>query len=102
MNKIRLALLAAALVFTISAQARHPEGTKIPQLDIQGAPPSVVSAAICHFYSDYREFTKKWEEIKLIPDEEIRVGKLRNLLLITWTECIINMHLEINSYKNSL
>jgi hypothetical protein len=96
-------LIAVILFLSVfgTAHARHPEGTPTPRIDIQSAPPSVVSAAICHYYSDYHTFTKKWEEIKLIPDEAVRNSSLKNLLLMTWAECIINMHVEINSYKQS-
>jgi hypothetical protein len=102
MNKIKLLLLAAALVFTVSAQAGHPKGTEAPNFDIQSAQPHMVATAICHYYYDAEQYKKNKAEVLATDGQVARADAMKLLILLTWAECISNMHVEINTFKHSL
>jgi hypothetical protein len=96
-------LIAVILFLSVfgTVHAKHPEGTPTPRIDMQSGPPHMVAAAICHYYYDTDVYSRKREEIRLIPDKLARSDAVKFLILITWAECINNMHVEINSYKQS-
>jgi hypothetical protein len=94
-------ILSFVIVFAGLAQANHPKGSAAPQVSMPGMPAEIVAGAICHYYTDYGLFIKKLSEINKVKDKIIRTNKIKDLLYLTYADCVVKMHDEINDYKNS-
>jgi hypothetical protein len=108
LNVIRVTLASCALAvfismgFFLSAQAKHPEGTPAPQINTQKDAPYIAASKACESYFDTDLFDARSKQISKLASEKERKAARSYFVLVTWAECINNMHLEIKSYKNSI
>ena len=110
LNVIRVTLVSCAFAvfismgFLLSAQASSIEETPTlePQINTQKDAPYIAASKVCGSYYDTHLFAARSKEISKLANEKERKSARSHLVLVTWAECINNMHLEIKSYKNSI
>jgi hypothetical protein len=100
MKKIRLPLLVCVLV-SACATTSPSDFSKAPQIEMPKMADRIAAGAICHYYTDYKQFGKNLEKLELIVDKDEKQREIRYLQLELYGECVVNIQQVVNDYKNS-